>query len=489
MVTLEADDVVLGRYRIVEPIAAGGLSRVYLGQDERLPRPVCIKVYHALAAGGEEGTSELDQIGYQYFVQEAFALSQLSHPNTLRIYDFGYVEAGDGAEAASRKTPVQVSEYMNGGTLSELVAARGSLASAEVLEIVTPLVGALAEAHAQGIIHRDLKPKNILFGWTGDERQPKLADFGIAEALHGVEDPRFRPDAASSRLPHLMYSLNWAAPEQLIWQTPVPATDIYSLGLLVLFMLTGKRPLQASDLREAIEQRSRISARIDELGAGCALPAALAELLRSACHPQIAERPQDDQCFLEALRLACAGSPGWRATSTVENLPDAVVVKDVPTSSIAPSGPRQRLRLGESAVVSGRSTRFLRPQPGGAELQLGDGGRLRVALVPDAGGGTCLQLRGLNCFVRLMDHPATSTVQIRRPGALTLISPGQRVVAEGTVDFGESADGCQVFLVGAEPVAVHTDHCRFISALDFGPSDDFVFIYAGTDGAPSSSEA
>ena len=112
-------DLVLDRYRAVEHIANGGHSVVYLGRDERLARPVCIKVFTRFP--GDPGIS---QTSYEHFVQEAFALSRLTHPHTLRIYDFGHL-AGETDEAD--KIPFHVSEYMNGGTLSQLVRERGAL--------------------------------------------------------------------------------------------------------------------------------------------------------------------------------------------------------------------------------------------------------------------------------------------------------------------------------------------------------------------------
>ena len=117
---LSPGDLVLDRYRAVEHIANGGHSVVYLGRDERLARPVCIKAYTRYP--GDPGIS---QTSYEHFVQEAFALSRLTHPNTLRIYDFGHL-AGDPAHDDDR-IPFHVCEYMNGGTLAQLVRERGAL--------------------------------------------------------------------------------------------------------------------------------------------------------------------------------------------------------------------------------------------------------------------------------------------------------------------------------------------------------------------------
>src|SRR5258706_4008163 len=111
---IKTGDLVLERYRVIEQIASGGHSVVFRGLDERLSRPVCIKVFSGL--GGKSGVG---RTSYEHFVQEAFALSRLTHPNTLRIYDFGHL--GPVGQKDAGGMPLQVCEYMNGGTLSQII--------------------------------------------------------------------------------------------------------------------------------------------------------------------------------------------------------------------------------------------------------------------------------------------------------------------------------------------------------------------------------
>src|SRR3954470_5660532 len=171
-------DVVLSRYRVIEQIACGGHSVVFRGLDERLSRPVCIKVFSSLGKTTGGGRNS-----YEPFVQEAFALSRLTHPNTLRIYDFGHLGPKDAAGM-----PLQVCEYMNGGTLSQIIREQGKQPLEETVRIISAMCAALAEAHTLGIVHRDIKPQNILFGSVGTNRLPKLADFGIAKWSADSED-------------------------------------------------------------------------------------------------------------------------------------------------------------------------------------------------------------------------------------------------------------------------------------------------------------
>jgi eukaryotic-like serine/threonine-protein kinase len=129
---IKVGDVVLDRYKVVEQIGAGGHSVVFKGTDERLSRPVCIKIFSGL--GGDSGVG---RTSYEHFVQEAFALSRLTHPNTLRIYDFGHLGPKD-----AEGMPLQVCEYMNGGTLSNIVREQGK----QSLEETVRVIGAMCAA-------------------------------------------------------------------------------------------------------------------------------------------------------------------------------------------------------------------------------------------------------------------------------------------------------------------------------------------------------
>jgi serine/threonine protein kinase len=245
--------VVLDRYRVVEHVAAGGHSVVYRGQDERLSRPVCIKVFSRLPS--EHGVS---RASYEHFVQEAFALSRLTHPNTLRIYDFGHMTVERDEKKGD--VPFQVCEFMNGGTLAQVVRDHGPQSPSEALRIVGAMCDALAEAHGLGIIHRDIKPQNILFGMHGATRLPKLADFGIAkwtddEPSGGADDKRAGDTQVVAGHKMAMYSPSWAAPEQLSGQKVSAATDVYSLAVVAVYTLTGNPIFACDDVYEGYRKR------------------------------------------------------------------------------------------------------------------------------------------------------------------------------------------------------------------------------------------
>jgi serine/threonine-protein kinase len=267
-------DVVLDRYKIVEQIASGGHSVVFLGTDERLSRPVCIKVFSGLG-----GNSGVGRTSYEHFVQEAFALSRLTHPNTLRIYDFGHLGPRD-----AEGMPLQVCEYMNGGTLSQIIREQGKQSLAETVRIVQAMCLALGEAHALGIVHRDIKPQNILFGAVGVNKLPKLADFGIAKWSADDDKKQQRAEdtqiVAGQKL--AMYSPSWAAPEQLAGQPVSAVTDIYSLACVAVYMLSGRAIFADEDVYAGYKKRRHSEELVEAALAPLGVPAAAIRVLAKA---------------------------------------------------------------------------------------------------------------------------------------------------------------------------------------------------------------
>ena len=272
---VKVNDLVLDRYRVVEQIGSGGHSVVFRGTDERLSRPVCIKVFSGL--GGQSGVG---RTSYEHFVQEAFALSRLTHPNTLRIYDFGHLGPKDAAGM-----PLQVCEYMNGGTLSQIIREQGKQPLAETVRITAAMCAALAEAHTLGIVHRDIKPQNILFGSVGSLKLPKLADFGIAKWSADTDadrEQRAEDTAIVAGQKLAMYSPSWAAPEQLAGQPVSAATDIYSLAVVAIYMLTGKAIFADEDVYAGYKKRRHADDLVKETLVSFDLPRGLAGVFARA---------------------------------------------------------------------------------------------------------------------------------------------------------------------------------------------------------------
>ncbi|MBD0354653.1 MAG: Stk1 family PASTA domain-containing Ser/Thr kinase [Rubrobacteraceae bacterium] len=210
---------VLGdRYTLLEVLGDGGMARVYLARDNVLDREVALKVLR-------------DQYGYdealvERFRREARNAASLNHPNIVQVYDQGRDDDG---------TYYIAMEYVPGDTLKDLMAKEGSLAPKEAAGIASRVAVALEVAHGRGIVHRDIKPQNVLLSASGE---PKVADFGIARA------------ASSKTMTETNLILGTAAymsPEQVKGEPVGPASDLYSLGVVLYEMLTGRRPYEAED--------------------------------------------------------------------------------------------------------------------------------------------------------------------------------------------------------------------------------------------------
>lgn len=290
----------MSRYVVAEKIARGGMAVVYRGEDERLHRPVCVKLFFGFGPHQQEYAVVLE-----HFVQEAFALSRLQHPATLRIYDFGYLDED------ARTEPFFVTEFADGGHLGHLVADTGGLPPVEVLRLLGPIVSALREAHAAGIVHRDLKPSNILLTSAGGELSPKLADFSIAKARGDLPN---RASETNAQAP--LYSLSWAAPEQMSGGAIGPAADVFALALLTAYLLTEQLVYPGEDIMALYTLRSEGAPWRERSIRGIGLPPAIEAVVLRATAEDSAARPQSVEAFFDELRSAVADTQAHRARPT-----------------------------------------------------------------------------------------------------------------------------------------------------------------------------
>ncbi|WP_405135832.1 Stk1 family PASTA domain-containing Ser/Thr kinase [Nocardia sp. NBC_01388] len=201
-----------GRYRIDAPIARGGMSMVFRGVDTRLDRPVAIKVMDPKFAH--------DPQFLQRFELEARAVAKLKHPGLVAVYDQGV----DG------DYPFLIMELVEGGTLRELLRERGPMPPHAVRAVAEPVLAAVGVAHAAGLVHRDIKPENVLISDSGEV---KIADFGLVRAV------------ASANITSASVILGTAAylsPEQVTSGSADARSDVYSAGILIFEMLTGRTP-------------------------------------------------------------------------------------------------------------------------------------------------------------------------------------------------------------------------------------------------------
>src|SRR4051812_4310640 len=217
--------VINDRYKIIEQIGHGGMGRVYKALQAPLDRLVALKV---LGAGHDR-----DPNFYKRFFLEASVTARLTHPNTITLYDYGRTDDGILYIAM---------EYIAGRTLSHVMQAEGPLAQERVIHIAQQICRSLREAHALGIIHRDLKPANVMLLVQHDDHDfVKVLDFGLVKFFHGDNAEGDITNAGT-----FMGSPHYIAPEQARNQSPDQRCDIYSLGVLLYHMITGKVPFTAS---------------------------------------------------------------------------------------------------------------------------------------------------------------------------------------------------------------------------------------------------
>lgn len=240
------------RYQIVRTIGEGGMANVYLAYDTILDRNVAVKVLR--------GDLSDDDKFVRRFQREAIAASSLSHPNIVEMYDVG---DDDGKYFI-------VMEYIDGKTLKSLIKKRGALTISEVIDIMLQLTSAVSCAHDSYIIHRDIKPQNVMILEDG---RVKIMDFGIAMALGSNE---------LTQTNSVMGSVHYLPPEQANGKGSTMKSDIYSLGILMFELLTGKLPFKGDNAVEiAIKQMKEPIPSVCKINPN--IPQSLENIVLKAC--------------------------------------------------------------------------------------------------------------------------------------------------------------------------------------------------------------
>ncbi len=225
---MAAGGLIGGRYRVVGPAGSGGMSHVIHARDLNLQRDVAIKLLR------EDLLQEASFT--ERFLQEARSVANLLHPNIVTVYDFGH-DAG---------RYFMVMEYIDGTELKALCRRRGAFPVDQAVLLMIEICSGVGYAHRAGLVHCDLKPQNVLVTADG---HPKITDFGIARALSTI-----RPDESSSVV---WGSPQYFAPEQAAGAAPSPASDVYSLGVILFELLTGRPPFEAEDSAALAEMHLR----------------------------------------------------------------------------------------------------------------------------------------------------------------------------------------------------------------------------------------
>ncbi|EGG49556.1 serine/threonine protein kinase [Streptomyces griseoaurantiacus M045] len=267
--------VVAGRYRLLSPLGAGGMGTVWRARDEMLRREVAVKEVRAPAGLPAAKVERM----YTRLEREAWAAARITGRNVITVHDV-VTDAG---------RPWIVMEFVRGRSLGELIASEGALTPREAARIGAEVLAALRSAHEAGVLHRDVKPANVLL--SQDERVI-LTDFGIAMV---------QGDTALTLTGEVVGSPEYLAPEQALGRTPGPATDLWSLGVLLHTAVQGRSPFRRENTLGTLR------AVVDEEPPAPHRAGPLAPVIEGLLRKDPAERTTAER-VAEQLRLVAAGS-------------------------------------------------------------------------------------------------------------------------------------------------------------------------------------
>jgi serine/threonine-protein kinase len=269
----------VGNYELLEEVGQGGMARVYRARHRLLKRPTAVKIID-LAVANDEALARFDR--------EVRLASQLMHPNTIEIYDYGRTPEGQ---------PFYAMEFLDGLTLQQIVETHGPMDAARAAHVLRGIAGSLSEAHERGLIHRDIKPANVMLCRRGGEHDVvKVLDFGL------VKDTRTEATRDLTRALRVLGTPAYMAPERI--ERPEEAghrSDLYALGAVGFFLLAGRPPFQTdSDLALAYQVVHTPAPRVSSV-APMPVPPSLDALIARCLEKSPERRPPSAIAVIEAL--------------------------------------------------------------------------------------------------------------------------------------------------------------------------------------------
>jgi eukaryotic-like serine/threonine-protein kinase len=314
-------DTLGGRYVLSNLLGAGGMAEVFMAHDRLLDRDLALKILREDYAK--------DAAFVERFRKEARSAASLSHPNVVQVYDQGRAEDGRYYIAM---------EHVPGGSLRDLILRRGVLDPAEAARLASQVAEALHAAHERGIVHRDIKPQNVLLDETGDA---KVADFGIAVAASRT---------STSGTNQVFGSPTYMSPEQAMGEQVGPASDLYSLGIVLYEMLTGSVPSEAEGAL-ATAMKHVTEQPLSPRERDPSIPEAMDALVMGLLAKNPEDRCQSAAHFAEDLRRAQMGLP--LAFLGASGYPETVREPSSAAGGAHSGEPGSKPRMRKRPVVTG----------------------------------------------------------------------------------------------------------------------------------------
>jgi len=290
--------IIGGKYKLIERIGQGGMGTVYRAVQSGLNRSVAVKIL--------KRELNVDRDTVARFHREANAMSLLTHPNTVRVYDFGQTDDG---------LLYLVMELLEGELITNKMGREGALDVLEALRITQQLLRSLAEAHSKAIVHRDLKPDNVFVARVEGHAEPvvKVLDFGIAK----VVAPDRRVDQFETQAGTVFGTPRYMSPEQAQGGPLDGRSDLYSVGTLLYQMLTGRAPFVDDDAVVVMAKHIReMPTPPNDAAPDRPIPKGLNDVVMRALAKEVAERFQDAAAFEAALE-ACVSETTTAQTAAL----------------------------------------------------------------------------------------------------------------------------------------------------------------------------
>jgi len=316
--------ILAGRFKILSGIGAGSMGTVYRAVQAPIGRPVAIKILRSDRA--------IDEATRARFLREARATSALTSPHTVTVFDFGQSETGDF---------YLVMELLEGESLGERIRRLGRLSPAAALDTARQALLSLSEAHAKGIIHRDLKPDNLFFARVHASTQGaeivKVLDFGIAKMIDG--DGAHSMNAVETQAGTVFGTPRYMSPEQAQGKPLDARSDLYSLGVMLYHMMTGRPPFIDDDAIVVMARHIKTAPPpMSEVAPDAIIPEDVERTVIRALSKEPSRRPQSADAMLAGLVTVLENAPAWPGAVRLSPAPPAW-----PGAAPLPGGPTDTL--------------------------------------------------------------------------------------------------------------------------------------------------